>query len=33
MDVEDVYEEVDEAEYARRVQERLDDDWIVDDGL
>lgn len=30
--MERVYEEVDEAQYSRMVQERQDDDWIVDDG-
>lgn len=31
-EMESVYEEVDEAQYSRMVQERQDDDWIVDDG-
>lgn len=30
--VENVYEEVNEKEYCRRRQDRLEDDWIVDDG-
>lgn len=30
--MERVYEEVDEDQYSRMVQERQDDDWIVDDG-
>lgn len=30
--VANVYEEVDEKEYSKRRQERLEDDWIVDDG-
>lgn len=31
-EMERVYEEVDEDQYSRMVQERQDDDWIVDDG-
>lgn len=27
-----VYEEVDEEQYSRMVQERQEDDWIIDDG-
>lgn len=27
-----VYEEVDEDQYSRMVQERQDNDWIIDDG-
>ncbi|XP_068206264.1 DNA polymerase alpha catalytic subunit-like [Palaemon carinicauda] len=30
-DVMNVYEEVDEREYSKRRQDRLEDDWIVDD--
>jgi len=30
--VENVYDEVEEHEYSDRVQKRLDDDWIEDDG-
>jgi len=30
--IDDLYETVDEEEYSRRVEERLEDDWIEDDG-
>lgn len=31
-EVVNVYEEVDEKEYSKRRQNRLEDDWLVDDG-
>ena len=31
-EVVNVYEEVDEREYSKRRQDRLEEDWIVDDG-
>lgn len=27
-----VYEEVDEEQYSKLVQDRQEDDWIIDDG-
>ena len=27
-----MYEEVDEKEYSRRRRDKMEDDWIVDDG-
>lgn len=32
-DMDDVYEVIDEKEYSKKVWERQDNDWIVDDGL
>lgn len=31
-EITNVYEEVNEKEYCRRRQDRIEDDWIVDDG-
>lgn len=31
-ELESVYEIVEEKEYVKRVLDRQDDDWIVDDG-
>lgn len=31
-EVSSVYEEVDEDQYSKMVQDRQEDDWIIDDG-
>lgn len=31
-EVTSVYEEVDEQQYSKMVQDRQEDDWIIDDG-
>lgn len=33
QDVDNVYDTIDEAEYTKRVRNRQEDDWIVDEGL
>lgn len=33
VDVDNVYETVDENEYTERVLQRQEDDWIEDDGI
>uniref|UniRef100_H2Y7K6 DNA polymerase n=1 Tax=Ciona savignyi TaxID=51511 RepID=H2Y7K6_CIOSA len=31
-EIENVYDEINEGDYSEKVQQRLEDDWIVDDG-